>query len=510
MHRRLHGPRVRQGLALLASVLLAPTALAAAPPAADVALAAPAAAAVAPPSLDPADLKPRIDAILAAKALTGATIGVQAVDLATGAVLYSHNPDVALNPASNIKLVTTAAALALLGPEHRYVTRVYVARKTLKGNTVDGDLYLRGGGDPALVTADLYQLASDLRALGVTRITGGLVLDTTLFDRDQLPPGFEQKEELVAYRSPGGALSVNFGTFVVLVRPGKASGEPALAAIDPPVPSIKLETTASTAEGARARLGVSLVPAEKGHELTLKLSGTIGIDAEPAEYRYPVTHPAEYTAEVFKLVLQHRGIKLGKPTIKLAAVPGDATRLAIVRSQPLSVLVRSVNKLSNNYMAEHILKTLDPATPQTYAGGLGRVHAWLAEQGLATAGFSMTNGSGLYDTNRITAAQLAGLLVRVHRDFRIAGDFLASLAIAGADGTMRSRLQDSPAQRFVRAKTGTLDEVSALAGYAGAVGKTPVVFAILVGELDRWKAAGVKQAQNEIAALLAAAVAARP
>jgi D-alanyl-D-alanine carboxypeptidase/D-alanyl-D-alanine-endopeptidase (penicillin-binding protein 4) len=240
------------------------------------------------------------------------------------------------------------------------------------------------------------------------------------------------------------------------------------------------------------------------------LTGTIGVDAEPAEYRYPVSHPAEYTGEVFKLVLQQRGIKFGKPTIKLAAVPDDVQRLAIARSQPLSVLVRSVNKLSNNYMAEHILKTLDTATPQTYAGGLRRVHAWLTEQGVATAGFSMTNGSGLYDSNRITAAQLTTLLVRVHRDFRIAGDFLASLAIAGADGTMRSRLQDSPAQRFVRAKTGTLDEVSALAGYAGAVGKSPIVFAILVSGLDRWKAGSVKKAQNEIAELLAAAAAARP
>lgn len=504
MIRRLRLALLVGAMTLPHAVSAAATATTAAPPAPAVPLAAD------PPATDPASLKRRIDEILAQKPLSGATIGVHAVDLATGEVLYSRNPDVPHNPASNIKLVTTAAALALLGPEHRYVTRVYVAKKTLRGATVEGDLYLRGGGDPALVTADLYQLASDLRALGITKITGGLVLDTTMFDRDELPPGFDQKEELVAYRSPGGALSVNFGTFVVMVRPGKTIGEAVLAAIDPPVPSLKLETTATTNEGARTRLSVGFDPPERdSHARTLRLSGTIGVDAEPAEYRYPVSHPAEYTGEVFKLMLQQRGIKLGKPALKLAAIPDDAQRLAIVRSQPLSVLVRSVNKLSNNYMAEHILKTLDPATPQTYAGGLRRVHTWLTEQGVATAGFSMTNGSGLYDTNRITATQLTTLLLRVHRDFRIAGDFLASLAIAGADGTMRSRLQDSPAQRFVRAKTGTLDEVSALAGYAGAVGKSPIVFAILVGGLDRWKAAAVKKAQNDVAELLAAAAAAR-
>jgi D-alanyl-D-alanine carboxypeptidase/D-alanyl-D-alanine-endopeptidase (penicillin-binding protein 4) len=474
------------------------------------ALAVAQAAAPATPTTAPATLQARIDAILAAKPLAGATIGVHVVDLATGAALYSREADLAMNPASNIKLVTTAAALALLGPEHRYVTRVYADKGALRGGTIHGDLYLRGGGDPALITADLYQLASDLRALGVTRVTGGLVLDTTLFDRDELPPGFDQKEELVAYRAPGGALSVNFGTYVVMVRPGAAAGDRAHAAIDPPVPSIALENEATTEPEGRTRLRLSVETEPKGHGLKVRLAGSIGVAAEPAEYRYPVASPADYTGEVFRLVLAQRGVKLGKPGVRLAAVPDDAARLAIVRSQPLSVLVRSVNKLSNNYMAEHILKTLDAATPQTYAGGLQRTRAWATELSVAGDGFRMTNGSGLYDTNRISAAQLVRLLVAVHRDFRIAGDFMASLPIAGADGTLRSRLQEGPATRFVRAKTGSLDTVSALSGYAGALGKPPIAFSVLIGGIDKWKAAAAKQAQNEIAALLAAEAAARP
>ncbi|HEY0138772.1 MAG TPA: D-alanyl-D-alanine carboxypeptidase/D-alanyl-D-alanine-endopeptidase, partial [Nannocystis sp.] len=339
--------------------------------------------------------------------------------------------------------------------------------------------------------------------------TGGLVLDTTQFDRDELPPGFDQKDELVAYRAPGGALSVNFGTYVVLARPGDKEGEAALAAIDPPVPSIKLENKATTEAGARTRLRVGLEPDAKGHGVTIQLAGTIGLDAAPAEYRYPVASPAEYTGEVFRLVLGQRGIKLGKTAVRTSPIAADAERLAIVRSQPLSVLVRSVNKLSNNYMAEHILKTLDPATPQSYAGGLARVHAWLRELEMP-GDVRMTNGSGLYDTNRISPVQLTHLLTRVHRDFRVAGDFLASLPIAGADGTLRSRLQDTGAERFVRAKTGSLDQVSALSGYAGAVGKPPIAFSILVSGLDKWKAPLVKQAQDQIAAILAAEAAARP
>ncbi len=470
-----------------------------------VALAAPAPA----PPVEPLTLQARIDAVLAAPFLAGATVGVHVVDLASDTVLYTRNAEVVQNPASNVKLVTTAAALALLGPEHRYVTRVYIDRKSLHGHTVDGDLYLRGGGDPSLITADLYQLASDLRALGIHKVSGGLVLDTTQFDRDELPPGFDQKDELAAYRSPGGALSVNFGTYVVLARPGGKAGEPVLAAVDPPVPSIHIDNKATTEAGGRTRLRVGVEPDPKGHGLTVTLAGTIGVDAEPAEYRYPVTSPAEYTGEVFRLVLAQRGVKLGKPGVRLAALPDKAERVAIARSQPLSVLVRSVNKLSNNYMAEHILKTLDPAVPQTYAGGLARVQAWLAEIAMPGA-VHMTNGSGLYDSNRLSPIQLTHLLTRVHHDFRIASDYLASLPISGADGTLRSRFQDTPAVRFVRAKTGSLEQVSTLSGYAGALGKPPIAFSILISGLDKWKTSLAKHAQDQIAGMLAAEAAARP
>lgn len=504
----------RFGVGLLTALCLLARPSAALSPAASPAIAGPAApeSPAPPPSVVAAEaltLTARIDAILAASNLGDATIGIHILDLASGATLYARNAELAQNPASNVKLVTTAAALALLGPEHRYVTRVYAGARALHGHTIEGDLYLRGGGDPSLITADLYQLASDLRALGITRITGGLVLDTSHFDRDELPPGFDQKQELVAYRAPGGALSVNFGTYVVLTRPGVKEGEPAHAAVDPPVPSIALVNKATTEAGARTRLRVAVEPAAKGHGLEVVLEGSIGVEAEPAEYRYPVASPADYSAEVFALMLRQRGIKLGKSTVTVGTTPEDARRLAIVRSQPLSVLVRSINKLSNNYMAEHMLKTLAPEPPQSYAAGLARVQAWLKE--IEVPGeLRLGNGSGLYDTNRISPVQLTHLLARVHRDFRIAGDFLASLPIAGADGTLRSRLQDTGAERFVRAKTGTLDQVSALSGYAGALGKPPIAFSILISGFDKWKASIARQTQDQIAALLAAEAAARP
>lgn len=495
------GPRLVLAGALGLCCLAAPAT--ATPPAA---LVAPAPAA--PPA--PVDLAGRIDALLQARFLAAAKVGVVVVDLATGARLYEKNPDLGLNPASNVKLVTTAAALSLLGPEHRYVTRAYVKKGALGDRAIAGDLYLRGGGDPSLVTADLYQLASDLRALGVTKVTGGLVVDNTAFDRDELPPAFDQKDELASYRAPSGAMSVNFGTYVVLARPGDAEGAAALVAVDPPVPMLKLKSTATTAAGARNKLRLAIGPGDDD-TIEIAVEGTIGLDTAPVEYRYPIVRPAEYAGEVFRFVLKQRGISLGKPGVQIGAVPKDSEAIGQVRSQPLSVIVRSVNKLSNNYVAENLLKTLDDHAPATFAGGLARVRAWLDGLGTpAPAALRLGNGSGLYDANRISAAQLVHLLVAVHRDFRYGADFLASLPIAGVDGTLRGRMQEGRATRFVRAKTGSLDGVSTLSGYAGAVGRPPLAFAVLFNDLATTDAGRARELQNQLAELLAEEVAARP
>lgn len=467
--------------------------------------AAPAAARTAAPATD---LARTIDAILAAGALAKATIGVVVVDVATGAVLYEKGADLPVNPASNVKLVTTASALALLGPEHRYVTRLAVGKGTRKDGAIVGDIFLRGGGDPSLVTADLYELASDLKALGITRIDGGVVVDATAFDRDELPPGFDQKDEFAYYRTPGGAASVNFNTFVVHVRPGNAVGEAAVMAVDPPAPSLVVRSEVATVAGSRNRVTVTPEVGADGKR-TLVMGGTIGEGAGPASYRYPIEDPSTYAGEVLRLVLGQRGIKVAKG-VRIAATPKDAEVVATHRSEPLSVLIRGVNKLSNNFMAEQILKSLDPASPATFAGAIARVRGHLEGLGLATEGLSVTNGSGLYDTNRITARQLTQLLVRVHADFRIAADFLASLPIMGADGTLRDRLTDGAAARYVRAKTGTLNQASSLSGYAGTIGKPPLAFAILIGDIDRSKLRAARDAQNKIAEALVQEAAARP
>jgi D-alanyl-D-alanine carboxypeptidase/D-alanyl-D-alanine-endopeptidase (penicillin-binding protein 4) len=445
----------------------------------------------------------RLDTLLAADFLADARVGVHVVEAGSGKVVYAKNPALALNPASNAKLFTTAAALWLLGPEHRYVTRAFVGRDTLEAGVVSGPIHLQGSGDPALVTGELYELALRIRASGIKRIEGGVVVDASRFDADRLPPGFDQKDELASYRAPMGATSVNFNTYEVLVHPGAGIGAPVLASIAPDVASIRVESHATTADGFRNRLAVTVEDQPRG-KILVTVRGTLGLDAGMASYRYPVLDPATYAGEVFVLVAGHAGIRMGRKTVTSGPVPDGARLVGQHRSQALGVLVRAVNKLSNNFMAEQILRTLAPEAGATAVRSLEALRAWTVQAGIEQEGLHLGNGSGLYDNNRVSAAQVTRLLTFMHSDFRYRGDFLASLATLGVDGTLRRRLADATARRWVRGKTGTLDGVSALSGYVGAVGRPPVAFSILMNDLGRWETAAARDVQDRIVEALAA------
>ncbi|MGB1700938.1 MAG: D-alanyl-D-alanine carboxypeptidase/D-alanyl-D-alanine endopeptidase, partial [Nannocystaceae bacterium] len=405
-------------------------------------------------------LEEEIRTLLEAAFLQDAKISIHVRDLSSDTTVFEVGGATTLNPASNVKLVTTAAALSILGPAHRYETAVYAPAPV--DGTITGDLYLVGGGDPSLLTGDLYELASRLRAIGVKRITGGVVVDSGLFGADLSPPGYEQKQEFAAYRAPIGATSVNFNTIELRVLPGERNA-PVRASVRPPVPSVVLENKGATNEGSKRRIRIQHL--EGPHDgLGLRIEGTMGDKARSALYRYPVAAPARYTGEVFALTLSQVGIELGETNLRLGDTPETLEPLAIHRSDPLGMLIRAVNKLSSNFMAELIMHGLDREDPVAPQGGLDRVREWASEIPILDGDAWIGNGSGLYDNNRLSAAQLTRLLQYVHDDFRIYGDFLASLAIMGKDGTTRRRLSDPPHAGWIRAKTGTLDHVSALTG----------------------------------------------
>ncbi|MCA9655598.1 MAG: D-alanyl-D-alanine carboxypeptidase/D-alanyl-D-alanine-endopeptidase [Myxococcales bacterium] len=493
---RVRGPALALGLALCIG--------------GPVVVEGPALALAAAPADKPAkaQLATLVDDALSEPFLAEAQVGVSIVDLETGEALVERGAELPLNPASNVKLVTTAAALGILGPAHRYSTGVYHDEGALSGTTIRGELYLQGSGDPALVTANLYELAGKLRARGIEKITGGITVDASTFDRDELPPGFDQKQELASFRAPGGATVVNFDTFEVHVRPG-AVGKAPFAGVEPPVAGVALTVTATTEAGGKREL-LADYEAKDDH-VELELRGTLGVDSGATSFRYPIDDPSRYAGELLALVLERQGIKVGRKKIKTGKVPRKAELLAAHHSDPLGVLVRSVNKFSNNFMAEQILKTIDADPgPATFEGALQRVREHLQARGVPTEGLKLGNGSGLYDTNRVSAGQFTALLSSVYADERIRPDYMASLAIMGVDGTTRSRLEDTPHAGWVRVKTGTLDGVSSLSGYAGAPGRKPIAFSILFNGIRKWDNGRAHKVQDRIVELLARYAAGQP
>lgn len=450
-------------------------------------------------SLSLPSLAAQIDEILAHKALKNAQLSIALIHTRTGQLLYDKNANLALNPASNIKLVTTAAALALLGPEHYYVTRVFGKRKA---KSIQGDIYLKGGGDPSLVTENLYWLAGQLRAQGITRITGGVSVDSSAFDRDEFPPEFTQKQDIAAYRAPSGATSVNFNTYTLHINPVIESEGAPYVLLEPAIGSIKIDNQATLAEGIHNRLVIEHI--RKNQQTIVKISGSLGKKAAPAIYRWPIENPSQYAGEVFRLVLKQHGIRLGRTAIRLTTTPHQLEQLAIYRSPPLSVLIRSINKLSNNFMAEQVLKSLsNNGDPASFKNALTQVSDYMTAIGMPMTDFHMSNGSGLYDASRMSAAQLTYLLRHVYQDIRFRSEFMASLPIAGVDGTLHRRFDESPINRYIRAKTGTLDQVSSLSGYIGTEGEDPLAFAILINGFERWNIHQVRALQTQIVELVA-------
>jgi D-alanyl-D-alanine carboxypeptidase/D-alanyl-D-alanine-endopeptidase (penicillin-binding protein 4) len=400
-----------------------------------------------------------------------------------------------------VKLFTTAAALALLGPEYRWKTVIYADAPVSSGE-IKGRLYLKGHGDPTLVVEDLWRMVADLWSAGVRRVNGDIVVDSSFFDGVKLSNGFDQKDEDAAFRAPNGAVSLNYNAVGVRVVPGAGDGAAAKLVIEPPSPYFEITNEVRTSASQRTNLTLE---AKEGKDRTQLIArGRIRVGDPGVVLTRRVGHPELYAGFALRELLVRRGIKVTGQVI-VANAPTDARALTVHYSLPLGVAIRDVNKRSNNFMAEQLLKTLGAekgGRPGTWQKGLDAVASYLDSIGISRADYKMTNGSGLYDSNRFSPQQLVTLLRATYRDFRFSSDYLGSLALAGADGTIGHRMAGGVAERFVRAKTGTLAGISCLSGYAGAPGKPPLVFSVLMNDLGDAASARARRVQDQIAETL--------
>jgi D-alanyl-D-alanine carboxypeptidase/D-alanyl-D-alanine-endopeptidase (penicillin-binding protein 4) len=437
-----------------------------------------------------------------------ARVGAYAFDLATGQELFGRDADAGLEIASNAKLLTTISALGTLGGGFRWRTAVYVDDVDDATGKVKGNIYLRGRGDPTLSAADLGQLATDVAARGIRSIDGELVVDATYFDGDVEPPHFvEQPKERAGFRAPVASLGVGKSAFTVTVLP--EPGAPGFVQLDPDVPEyVRVgKVDVKTVTDKRTRLKIDIKP--KGNRLEVEVTGQIKVASGSYDVRKRVDDPARLATEVFRAALAAKGVKLARKATVLAAIPPTAKLVAAHDSAPLALVIRDMNKQSDNYIAESVLKTLGAETrttpgPATWADGKAAVAGFLGKLGMPPGSYRADNGSGLYSATEVSARQLVTLLRAAYRDYRIGPDLVASLPVGGVDGTLAKRWSKSAARGRVRAKTGTLDKVVSLAGFVGVEGAHQIAFAIVANDIPPGQRAAARAVGDDVVdALLA-------
>lgn len=421
--------------------------------------AVPALAAAAAP--DPA----RLTAILRAAAPGKTRVFAHIVELDSGREVLAIDAATKATPASVAKLFATAAAIRTIPGEERLVTRVLARGRQGKRVPV---LALVGGGDPSLRALDLARLADAVRDAGIDHVQE-LRIDHTLFD-DALPSGFDEKDTSAAYRAPVDALMVDGGVVAFTVAPGATAGAPVTVSAAPSSPAVRVVNQAQTVAGKAMKL--SMFTRAAGKETEFVVQGSLGLSrGAVGSGRMRVADAGYFAGELFRRQLADRGVVVAK--VRYAAAEGDGEQIARHESAPLDALVATCNKTSHNQYAEVLFRLAASRvgpTPVTNALAQAGVRRALDGLGLDWAEAHLANGSGLYHANRVAARQVTTLLRSMARDER-AGRFRSSLAIAGLDGTLRGRMGGSATRGKVHAKTGTLDDVIGLAGYAEGEGQ---------------------------------------
>ncbi len=417
-------------------------------------------------------------AFLRDPAIRGARVGILVEDLASGERLLAHRADRALVPASNQKLLISAAALAHWGPSHRFETPVMIDGEIDPEGVLRGSLWVVGRGDPSHVSETLWKLAEQVRLWGVSEIRGGIGVDASYFDSLRFHPDWGPPSAHTDH-PPTGAFAVNYSSFRVDVIGGAEVGAPARIRVAPDTSYFRARSHAVTIERAR-RLQLELAPLPDGSGERVLVKGAFPLGSRPLTYWRAVSMPSRYAAAVLRTQLEAQGVRVSGP-IRLARLPTTATPLFHFRGISVGEIVWKLNKYSNNFIAEQLIKKLGAevyGSPGTWEKGGRALAEYLRGIGIADRQGVIADGSGLSRRNRVSPETLVGVLRRAARSFEFGPEFLASLPLGRLDGTLEDRMEDGAVS--VRGKTGHLRRVSSLSGILPGEAGRWVAFAILV------------------------------
>ncbi len=447
-----------------------------------------------------------LDQILADERYDGSQFGLVVAEADTGEILYDRGGSQRLVPASNTKMLTSAAAVDILGPDYTYTTDVATDGRK-RGRTLHGDLYLRGSGDPTMLAEDYDALAAAIADSGIKHVHGDLVADDTAFDGVRLGTEWGWDDLSYYYAAEISALTVapdtdyDSGTVIVSVEPG-AEGEAPTISVEPETDYVQFDTTAVTvAEGDETSVGI-----ERRHGTnTIAVTGQIAV-GDTASSWMTVGNPTGYAADVFALALERHGVRVHGDVRLSQPTPEGAKTLADHESMTLSELLVPFMKLSNNGHAEALTKTMGVETTGegTWAAGLSAIEEFVAELGMNTQVQRQADGSGLSRWNLIPPREFVNMLVAAG-DAEWFDTWYASMPIACQDerldgGTLRSRMCDTPAEGNVHAKTGSLTSVSGLSGYVTDADGRELVFSFITND---YIASSVRDIEDAVAVTLA-------
>jgi len=437
--------------------------------------------------------------------------GVEVLDLANDQPLARYNAERMFVPASNTKLYTTALALLRLGPDYRFQTVVRAEGAPDASGRLAGDLLLVGGGDPSLSgrvipyrkdakpgdpLAGIEELAEQVAKRGIRRIDGDIVGDDTAYLWEPYPQGWSQDDGVWEYGAPVSALTFNDNALTLRIRPPARAGLPPELTVSPAFDYFVIDNRIQALPGGERRIRVERLPGSR----QLRLWGTISADGHgESRVLLAIDDPALYAATAFYEALLRRGIAVGgSPKARhrfanevadlkngAAAPPAGGVELARRESPPLIELLRVVDKVSQNLHAELVLREVARVRRQigSRAAGIEEMRRFLAEAGLEEWSYKFEDGSGLSRQNLVAPAATVKLLRHLHRSpHRDA--WVSLLPIGGEDGTLAERFMGNPEGRRVRAKTGTLSHVSALAGYIESRRRGPLAFALMVNNYN--------------------------
>lgn len=427
------------------------------------------------------ELPPPVRAILSRRQLPDDSLSLMVYDLEAGRSVLQFNSDTQRNPASVMKLVTTLVALDVLGPAYQWRTEAWLEGE-LDDGRLAGDLLLKGYGDPYLVTERIWLMLRELRRRGLREIDGDLLLDDSFFDtRDHDPAAFDRRP-LRSYNVAPNALLMNFKAARYFFEPDVANNAVNIR-MDPTLENLKI-VNRLTVRRDRCRgyqRGIAIIPNDSYNELTFSGQFPSGCNVY-AMTRSALSHN-EYTYGVFRSLWQELGGQIGGGfrNVTFEADEDDEPFLRF-DSVSLAEAITRVNKFSNNVMARHLLLTVAAETlgaPASEADGREAVRQWMAGHGFDPDELELSNGAGLSRSARVSARLLTDLLRYAYTQSYMP-EFLSSMSLTGLDGTTARRFAvDDPLAGRAHLKTGSLDHVSAIAGYVHARSGRRYIVAVL-------------------------------